>query len=102
MATTKETTKPAYGPYKTTLTLMSALALMSLPVVVVIGEHRWILADADKKHIDALCRLWAFASREKRKHLWAYIDPIPLETFEHIVYERATERANERRQEAAE
>ena len=76
-----------FGPYKTHLTLSCALNLMCLPVVVVVGDHRWIIADSHQKHIEALCRLWRLSDEEKGKHQSAWVEPIPKDTVDRI-YER--------------
>ena len=76
-----------YGPYKTHLTLVTALQLMTLPVVVVVGDHRWIIADKQQKHLDALIRLWKLVSDMEGKHSPAWVEQIPKETVDHL-YER--------------
>jgi hypothetical protein len=76
-----------HGPYKTCLTLTTAIGMMTLPIVVVVGNYRWIVADNEQKHVEALCRLWKMSDAEAGKHQSAWIESIPKETTDHI-YDR--------------
>jgi hypothetical protein len=88
---TKDNLDNAFGPYKTDLTLSTALRLMVLPVVIRIGDDRWILADYDQKHLDALTRLW----RTHHKDEWAYVETIPKEVSD-TMYERGPHKVREK------